>query len=362
VKKWLLFIVLIIFFACVGYFIFRKDAPLSLKNSIQYIAPSISVGSGFSLLKQEVVPSLSIDSIYINDHTWTATLSAVHKRVLVASGDIIPARSVNFQTVKRGNYMWAFQNISSILSSGDSTVVNLETPLLSQCPVTVEGMIFCGSKRHIEGLRASGVDVVGLSNNHIGNYGRDGIEETKKLLEENGMSVTGINGPVVRDVKGLKFSFLAYNEIGTPEPMVSWLDEETMVQEIIQAKKTSDVVIVMLSWGVEYTDRPTENQRRIGKIAIDAGADLILGNHPHWIQGVELYKGKLIVYAQGNTIFDQMWSEETKKGVIGKYTFYDKELIDVEFIPTYIKDYGQPVVLDGKEKDIILQKMKTVSY
>jgi len=114
---------------------------------------------------------------------------------------------------------------------------------------------------------------------------------------------------------------------------------------IFEAKKEADIVIVSMSWGVEYTDKPSDRQIALAHLAIDSGADLIIGNHPHWIQSDEQYNNTYIKYAHGNLVFDQMWSEETKKGVIGKYTFENGKLINKEFIPIYIKDYGQPVTI-----------------
>ena len=95
--------------------------------------------------------------------------------------------------------------------------------------------------------------------------------------------------------------------------------------------------------------------------AIDAGADLIIGNHPHWVQGVEEYKGKYITYAHGNYVFDQMWSQETREGVLGKYTFNNKQLINIEFIPIIIENYSQPRFATETEANNILQRMKESS-
>src|SRR6185437_11714659 len=99
-------------------------------------------------------------------------------------------------------------------------------------------------------------------------------------------------------------------------------------------------------------------QSELAHLAIDSGADLVIGNHPQWIEPAELYKGKLITYAHGNFVFDQMWSEKTEEGIVGKYTFYDKRLIDVEYLPIKIEDYGQPYFLQGTDKQKILDQMK----
>lgn len=281
------------------------------------------------------------------DNTWT----------LIATGDVIPARSVNYKTILYKDFTWAWKDIAPLLKTGDITVINLESPLLSDCPITNDGFTFCGDKRHIEGLVYAGVDVATLANNHIGNYGKRGIDETTQLLRSNGIDVAGIDEePPIRNINNIRVGFLAYNDIGAKEEEVSWADTGVMEKEIQQLRNKVDVVVVSMSWGVEYTATPSARQKELAHVIIDSGADLVLGNHPHWIQPVEIYQGKYIVYAHGNTIFDQMWSEETKIGVIGKYTFSGMRLINVEFIPTYIKDYGQPILLTGEAKEKVLRQ------
>lgn len=268
--------------------------------------------------------------------------------VLTVSGDIITARSVNAQSIRKNDPIWSFRNIGSILGMGDLTLINLETPLVRDCPITDEGMIFCGRTENIEGLIFSGVDIVNVANNHFGNYGLEGVYETTELLKNSGMLVSGLtNQPVYTEVNGVKFSFLGFNDIER-QVGVSHTDKEIMISQISEADTNSDIVVVSFHWGDEYTALPNTRQVELAHLAIDYGADLIIGNHPHWIQGEEYYKGKYIKYAHGNTIFDQMWSEETKKGVIGVYTFKGHALDSVHFIDTYIKDYGQPVIVENR--------------
>ncbi len=130
-----------------------------------------------------------------------------------------------------------------------------------------------------------------------------------------------------------------------------------IASDIKSADTTSDIVIVQFHWGNEYTMEITERQRMLAHLAIDSGADLIIGNHPHWVQPVEIYKGKFIAYAHGNFVFDQEWSPETKQGVVGKYTFFDGELVDAEFLPIQIENYGQPHFLTGQPAKEILKRM-----
>ena len=332
----------------------------SLPNKKSSVPIKKSISAINAVLKfSPVMPS--IDKIFSDDHSWIATLSGERIRILLATGDVIPARVVNIQETKFNNFKWPYEKTYDVLKSADITFINLETPLIKDCPLINNGFKFCGSDKNIEGLIFAGVDVASLANNHVGNYGLDAINSTVSLLQDNEILVTGINGAVYKDVRGIKFAFLGYNDIGSKQDGISWADEEKISTNIIEAKKTANIVAVTFHWGAEYKSQPDARQIHLGHFTIDAGADLVIGNHPHWIQPVEIYKGKLITYAHGNFVFDQEWSLKTKQGVIGKYIFYDNQLIDVEFIPLQIEDYGQPHFLTGNDKQKILDEMKSES-
>lgn len=327
---------------------------------LQDIEPLISSKSK----NQELTyPALTIDKIFSKDHSWIKSLPSEVIITLTAAGDIIPARAVNNQTVKLNNFLWPYEKTANLLKNADITFVNLETPLIKGCPVTVEGMVFCGDAMNATGLKFAGIDIVSMGNNHAGNYGVKGVEETKDLLTNFGIQVTGIesSGPVYEFVKGFKFAFLGYNDISKLQPGVKDVDEEKLKEDIALAKKQADLVIVTFHWGEEYRRQPDERQIYLGHLAIDAGADLVIGNHPHWIQPIEFYKGKLITYAHGNFVFDQMWSQKTREGVVGKYTFYKKQLVDVEYTPIQINDYGQPNFVDLSQANSILEDMRKQS-
>lgn len=304
---------------------------------------------------------LSLNRIFEENHSWVSTLPQDKIRTMIATGDVIPARSVNFQVLQHKDFKWPYLKTADVTKNADITFVNLETPLIGKCQPTQEGMIFCGNTRNVEGLVYAGINVASLANNHAGNHGIEGVEETVNLLNKNNILVTGIAGPAIKDVKGLKFAFLGYDDITKPQPGVSNVNEDKIKSEISEARKQADVVIVTFHWGVEYRDQPDDRQKYLGHLAIDSGADLVIGNHPHWIQPVEIYKGKLITYAHGNFVFDQEWSQKTKEGVIGKYTFYDNQLIDVEYLPVQINNYGQPYFIKDTQKKLILDHMKIES-
>ena len=349
-------------------------SPLMKRNSTQVVSPiTQSVVQTKEAVEKTtffIPKSPTIEQIFNSDHSWTATISAQRKRVLIATGDIIPARVVNIQATKYRNFKWPYERTADILRDADITFINLETPLIKACPLVNDGMKFCGDEKNIEGLVFAGVDVASLANNHTGNYGTDAVASTASLLSSNGILVTGIDGPVykrslrayaLKDIRGLRLAFLGYNDISKIQPGVSNAEENKIQREIAQAKQNADIVIVTFHWGSEYRSQPDERQKYLGKFSIDAGADLVIGNHPHWIQPIEIYKGKLITYAHGNFVFDQEWSLKTKQGVVGKYTFYDDKLVDVEYLPVQIENYGQPYFLTGDKKRVILDEMKAES-
>jgi poly-gamma-glutamate capsule biosynthesis protein CapA/YwtB (metallophosphatase superfamily) len=304
---------------------------------------------------------INLEKIFDDDRAFIATLSAEKTITLFATGDVIPARSVNYQTATRKDFAWAFKNTAEYLKSGDLTLINLETPLLKNCSITQTGMNFCGDPKHIEGLILAGVDIANIANNHAGNKGSKGIEETVNLLSENNILISGDGNILYKTIKGMKFAFLGYNDIekpGNPSPA----EDAVISKQIKEAKVNSDVVIVSFSWGDEYTPQPNARQKYLAHLTIENGADLIIGNHPHWIQPVEIYKDKLIVYAHGNFIFDQMWSEKTKEGVVGKYTFYENKLIDVIFTPIKIRNYGEAYFPDERESKRIIKEMEMETF
>ncbi len=268
---------------------------------------------------------------------------------LVATGDYIPARSVNYKSIVYKDFTWAVKDFAPLLNSADIALINLEAPLLKNCPITNEGFTFCGTEKHLEGLAFAGIDIACMANNHASNYGASGLRETKTLLSKENIQVCGtIESPIAYlNIKNKKISFVAFNDIGSFSGVLP-ANDNFIKRYISLAKETSDIVIVSFHWGTEYTYSPTERQIDLVHKAVDLGASLVVGNHPHWIQPVEKYKDSLIVYAHGNFIFDQMWSEETKQGIVGKYFFNSQgKIVDATFYPVYIKDYGKATIGDS---------------
>lgn len=306
-------------------------------------------------------PALTLDSMF-GTPPDLGQLDRAELRTLLVTGDVIPGRGVNMRMAQRRDWLWPFARTAEFLRGADLTFINLEAPLPKTCPILPNGMRFCGDQRFLQGIKAAGVDVASLSNNHIYNFGQQGFRETEELLTQSGIAVAYESSIAYRAVRGLRFAFLAYNGIERK------LDRELIRRTIAEARANADIIAVSYHWGKEYVAVPAtdgkvapDDPREVGRFTIDAGADIVLGNHPHWVQGVEIYKDKLITYAHGNFIFDQTWSRQTQEGVVGKYTFYGTQLVAAEYFPVRIVDGGQAVIVSKQEGANILEQMRASS-
>jgi len=237
--------------------------------------------------------------------------------------------------LEKNDWQYPFRETASLLSSANITFGNLESPIIENCPTTSAGMIFCARKESIEGLKSAGFDVLSIANNHILNYGGKGLEETRNLLETNNI-LPSQNEITIYRYNDINFGFLSFDLVTYPS--LSPLSHISLISP------TVDILIVSLHWGAEYQKEPSEEQKKLARQIIDAGAKIIIGHHPHVIQPTEEYHNGLIFYSLGNFVFDQPWSEETKKGNIAKIIFAGKNIKSYELIPVYIKDYCQPTL------------------
>ncbi len=308
------------------------------------------------------LPALTLQNLFHPTYVVPDDPSKI--RTLLVTGDIIPARGVNYFATAKNDFLWPFRPTADYTKNADITYVNLESPLVPGCPVNDNpSFTFCGDQRFVNGLTLMGADVVNLANNHLSNYGALGITETDQLLQSHGMLTSGLGPVAVIDVRGLKFGFIGFNGVGRA------IDKTALKAGIARARQLADIVVVQFHWGKEYERQPMPDRGVptpddpvvIGHDAIDWGADIVIGNHPHWYQGVEIYHGKLITYAHGNFVFDQMWSEETREGVIGTYTFYGTQLVSATWKAVRSYDYGQPAFMNQKDNATALQTMEAAS-
>jgi len=246
------------------------------------------------------------------------------------------------------------------ISSADLAIANFENPAPDRFRFHSQGTVFSANPARIEGLVDAGLDWVSLANNHIGDAGRAGILQTMANLDEAGLRHSGAGRnareartPATFDVGGQTIALLAYDAIagvyaaGRDSVGSARLTAAALEADIARARaEGADVVIVFPHWGVEYDATPSRSQQRLARLAIDAGADMVIGNHAHWAAAMETYKGRPIWYALGNFVFDQTWSERTMEGITLELTFSGPRLVQARMQPHLILDRAQPNLLD----------------
>lgn len=294
---------------------------------------------------------------------------------LIAVGDMLLSRHVGAKIDQTENPNLPFENLGQLLSNADITLGNLECPLDENGPAIREGLVFRCLAKYIPGLKFAGFDILSLANNHALDQGLDNLEFTiDYLLSENILPIgTGKNfdeahrGRVI-EKDNTKFGFLAYSytaannsQADTNNQIATWEDPEQVRLDIENLKEKSDIVIVSIHAGTEYTRNPTPAQVDFAHLAIDAGADAVIGHHPHWVQTIEIYNEKPIFYSLGNFVFDQEWSQETKEGLVVQLTFNDLQLTEAKLTPVIIENFCCPRLADEEEKATILNKIQLES-
>ncbi|MFA5080511.1 MAG: CapA family protein [Candidatus Paceibacterota bacterium] len=292
---------------------------------------------------------------------------------LVATGDIMLSRGVNARMVKNGNN-YPFLQVADYLKNGDIIFGNLESPIALGDTIALDGTVFRARPGVEKSLKDAGFNVLSLANNHMGNQGPEGINFTIDSLKNIGILTSGAgknieeaSTPAVITKNSLRFAFLSYTdgtiipssyEATDDNPGVLYMDENRLVNDIAEAKKMADFVIISMHAGNEYVYSPVQKQISFSHKAIDSGADLVIGHHPHRVQDVENYNGKYIFYSLGNFVFDQEWSIETKQGLIAEIYFNKKGVVDFNLIPVLINDYCQPSILDGDDAVEVFKNIK----
>lgn len=296
---------------------------------------------------------------------------------LIFVGDIMLSRTVNARMEKYKDYTWPFVKISDFLDKADLVIGNLESPFLKNSKsyqVLTGSFSFKANPLSVAGLKLANFSLLSLANNHTINQGRQGIIDTIDILQENDINYIGAGlneeearKPVIIELSGYNFAFLAYaypddNSIATENRAgIPNMNIEKMKEDIELLKETEgniDFIIILMHAGTEYVTEPNWQQKEFARAAIESGADMIVGHHPHWPQIFEFYRDKPIIYSLGNFVFDQMWSEETRQGLLLKMT-WQNGLKELELIPTKIYDYGQVEILSSStERSLILKRIK----
>lgn len=291
---------------------------------------------------------------------YNATLAKQEREAsstILFAGDVMLSRGVRTMIARHGNNpAFPFARIASSTLAADILIGNLEGPISARGEDWGNPISFRAHPNVVDGLLSAGFDVLGLANNHIMDWGRTALSDTVSLLESAGIGTVGAgrntaeaNEPLIINAKGGRIALLGYTsllpqsfEAKDATPGTSHFEASSIADAIRAAKTDADIVVVLMHWGEEYRAHSTAAQRDIGHALIDAGADLVVGTHPHVTEEVERYGNGWIAYSLGNFVFDQNFSEETNKGEMLEVHIAHKAIDAVRTRSIFINDNFQP--------------------
>jgi poly-gamma-glutamate synthesis protein (capsule biosynthesis protein) len=272
---------------------------------------------------------------------------------LMFAGDVMLARGVRRQILASGDPALPFRKIAFLLSGADLVFVNLESPFSDRGLYYDNGLVFHASPATVAGLQLAHVTVVSTANNHSRDCGAHGVGFTVRWLSSHGIAPVGSSESeaathcgVVLDRNGIRFGFLGYTydqQNGNwrdIDSRIALADPLAVARDVKELRKRCDVVIVSMHNGIEYTTEPTRSQITFAHAAVDAGATLVIGHHPHVIQSKENYRGGLIFYSLGNFVFDQFQRQATQHGEIAEVDFLGRGIFVANVWPVKITPTG----------------------
>jgi hypothetical protein len=265
--------------------------------------------------------------------------------------------------------------VRELFTGADLALANLESPIDDQFRYHTEGTTFSGDPKLLDGVQRAGLDFVSLGNNHINDAGSDGILETIAELDRRkiahsgaGKDITTARRAAILQTHGVKVAILGCDAVlGTrywagPSKAGSRPCSRLVPNDVRAAKRQADIVIVFPHWGAEYRANPAAQQRSMAAEWVAAGADMVIGNHAHWAAAIEQVQDKLVFYALGNFVFDQMWREQTMEGLVLELTFQGRELRQAWLRPTLVIDQSQPNFMDpAGDGQRVLQQVRNAS-
>lgn len=365
-----LFLILICLALSIGI---RAVISLITKPSVPQEQSSQSSDAEDSKHKSKINTSgVDVEELVI-DKSSTNTDEPV-KIVVSSIGDCTLGTDVNFNQATSLNAYYEthgpdyfFKNVRPILENDDLSIVNMEGTLTTSEDRQDKTFAFKGPAEYAKILSGSSVEAANMANNHSRDYGEQSYTDTLKALEDEGIVTFGYEHVKILDIKGVKVGVTGIYELA------EHLEKKQQVKENIAALKESgaQLIIINFHWGIEREYIPNDTQKQLAHLAIDEGADLVIGHHPHVLQGVEKYKDKYIAYSLGNFCFGGNSNPGDKDTMIFQQTFTisNKSVEkndDINIIPCSLSSSGGyndycPTVLEGAEKQRVLDKIKKYS-
>lgn len=327
-------------------------------------------GMGASLLAELLRPVL----------TPTTNRETTQLTTLMMTGVTAMSRGTA-AAMERSGILYPAAIISATLAAADITHISNEIPFLDDCVVnnTLNNLILCSHTDYWETLQAVGTDIIGLSGNHVNDFGREGARRSLQFYKDNNIPIYGSGltieeacAPLQWEHNGNTFAFFAFLAFG---PERAWVTEtepgacyyydrkEELLAAVREAAQTVDIVAVELQYEETYFPYPTANQVIEFRELRDAGADIVTGVQSHVPQALEPYGANdaggsgMIVYGLGNLFFDQMWSWETRTELYARHTIYQGRILSTEILTGVLEDFAQPRWATAEERAGILSSI-----
>ncbi len=295
---------------------------------------------------------------------------------VIATGDLMMTSRVK-EFVDSEGVHYPFLQTGRLLQAADIAVSNLEAPFTLSGTPFKKKFIFRTPPHYITGICSAGIDLLTLANNHILDYGVEGLQSTLALLDKYalhhcgaGMNRNEAEAPAIVKVRNKSIAFLAFSLTypeefwsGDSKPGTAFPHKTRLANQIHSLKHTYDYVIISFHWGAERMTYPKYYQKMYAHLAIDSGADAVIGHHPHVLQGLEIYKNKLIAYSLGNYVFGS-YSNTVDYSVLLKIWFDENGGLMAVLYPVDVNNYRvsfQPTLLGSEKKDAVIDYLNKLS-
>jgi poly-gamma-glutamate synthesis protein (capsule biosynthesis protein) len=272
---------------------------------------------------------------------------------LIFAGDVMLSRGVRRAILAAHDPALPFRKMAPMLAASDIAFVNLESPFSDQGPYHEDGLVFHAAPDTIAGLQLARIAIASTANNHARDCRAHGVEFTVAWLRSHGIEPVGSSDSeaathqgAILTRHGISFGFLGYTfdqnngNWKDTDKRIALADPKAVCRDVIALRKRADVVVVSMHHGIEYMPKPSAAQIAFAHAAIDAGATLVIGHHPHVVQPSESYRGGLIFYSLGNFIFDQYQRVATQHGEIVQISFLGRSILATHVMPVRITPTG----------------------
>jgi poly-gamma-glutamate capsule biosynthesis protein CapA/YwtB (metallophosphatase superfamily) len=350
-------------------FVVTADVP---QNEAWDQASTWTIAAGGDIFMDRGVENYTIKNFAHGvNYPFQGGTAVVTGHCVCSPSQAIPGQLV--PTVRRTGHAGA---VRSLVQNADLAIANLENPVIDNPTWHTSGTIFSGVPKLLGMLNYAGIDWVSLANNHMYDYGPSGIDQTRGNLKQYNIPFGGAGSDLEEasqisylHANGRKIAIVACQEIvnainaGPSNAGTLSCKAKVTVPLVEEASQNADVVIVFAHWGHEFFREPFDSQAPLAQKWIDAGADIVMGSHPHVYGGLQEIDGKPVIYSMGNFIFDQYWSTDTMEGALTEITMQGDRVVQIRLHPYVILDQSQPNLLnpatdDGKQ---LLKEIRAVA-